>query len=146
MSAEHIYPLADKAAREVDPMILANALDHIAKSAAASRTSTRRLRWIERRALIALKGEDYSDTAFDLPKSAGPNTHEKLQRRMAYHIAIKHELLDRLRALEAVAAESLDQRPEFRLAVQAATESIMNAEQSLSSESLRLPEANGGEA
>ena len=34
---------------------LAQALDHIAKSAAKSRTSTRRLRWIEQRAIFALE-------------------------------------------------------------------------------------------
>lgn len=31
MSAEHCYQRADKAARTVDPMILASALDHIAR-------------------------------------------------------------------------------------------------------------------
>tara|TARA_R110000868_G_scaffold211349_4_gene461425 strand:- start:1110 stop:1448 length:339 start_codon:yes stop_codon:yes gene_type:complete len=89
-------------------MILANALDHIAKSAAASRTSTRRLRWIERRALIALKGQEYSDTSFDLPKSSGPNTLEKLQKRMAYHIAVKHDLLETLKGVRHLIADAAE--------------------------------------
>ena len=40
---------------------LLGALDHIAKTAALSRTSTRRLRWIEARARGALDGRPYSD-------------------------------------------------------------------------------------
>lgn len=96
MSAEHCYQRADKAARTVDPMILASALDHIARSAAKSRSQTRRIRWIEQRALIALRGQEYRDIDLDLPKSAGPDTAEKLQRRMAYHIAVKQELLEAL--------------------------------------------------
>lgn len=95
MPIEHAYPRADKAAREVDPMILAMALDHIAKSAARSRSQTRRLRWIERRALIALDGREYRDTDFDLPKSPGPATNERNAKRIAYLLSIMH----RIRAL-----------------------------------------------
>lgn len=97
----HEFPRAFEAATKVDPLILAKALDHIARTAARSRSQTRRLRWIEQRALIALRGEEYCDSDLDLPKSAGPDTHEKLQRRMAYHIAVKHEVTDALRALHA---------------------------------------------
>lgn len=92
----HEYPRAYKAATEVDPLILAQALDHIARTAARSRSQTRRTRWIEQRAVIALSGEDYRDIDVDLPKYAGPGTPEKLQRRMAYHIAIKHQLAEAL--------------------------------------------------
>ena len=88
-------------ARASDPpnLTFANALDHIAKVAAASRSQTRRIRWIEQRALTALRGEEYRDGDFDLPKSPGPDTQEKLQKRMAYHIAIKHELLKALKEM-----------------------------------------------
>lgn len=88
----HEYPRAYKAATEVDPLILAQALDHIARTAAKSRSQTRRTRWIEQRALVALRGDEYRDIDLDLPKSAGPDTPEKVQRRMAYHIALKYEL------------------------------------------------------
>jgi len=88
----HEYPRAYKAATEVDPLVLAQALDHIARTAARSRSQTRRTRWIEQRALIALSGEDYRDIDVDLPKNPGPGTPEKLHRRMTYHIAIKHQL------------------------------------------------------
>ena len=63
----HEYPRAFEAASKVDPLILAKALDHIARTAARSRTSTRRLRWIERRALTALRGDEYRDIDFGLP-------------------------------------------------------------------------------
>ena len=96
---EHAYPRAYKAACEVDPMVLAGALDHIAKTADKSRSQSRRIRWIKARAESALAGNDYADAGVDLPKSAGPTTPEKLQRRMAYHIAIKHELAEALREL-----------------------------------------------
>jgi hypothetical protein len=89
----HEFPRAYEAATTVDPLTLAQALDHIARSAAKSRSQTRRIRWIEQRALIALRGLKYRDIDLDLPKSAGPDTPEKLQRRMAYHIALRHELL-----------------------------------------------------
>lgn len=92
-------PSAFKAATEVDPLILANALDHIQKTAAKSRTSTRRLRWIEQRALFALRGDEYWVIDLDLPKDPGPNTQEKLKRRMDFHIAVKHAHADALRQL-----------------------------------------------
>jgi len=47
---------------------MTDALDHIARVARASRTQTRRLRWIEARARCALDGtEDWK--AIDLPRS-----------------------------------------------------------------------------
>jgi hypothetical protein len=95
----HEFPRAYEAATNVDPLILAQALDHIARTAAKSRSQTRRTRWIEQRALGALRGDEYRDIDVDLPKSAGPDTAEKLQRRMAWHIALKHEALEALREL-----------------------------------------------
>lgn len=92
------FPRAYEAATSVDPMVLAQALDHIARTAARSRSQTRRIRWIEQRALFALRGQEYRDIDLELPKYAGPNTNEKLQRRMAYHIAVKHQLLEALQA------------------------------------------------
>ena len=44
---------------------LKDALDHVMRTARASRTSTRRLRWIEHRCYQALKGEYVPQ---DLPK------------------------------------------------------------------------------
>ena len=112
---QHEHPLAFKAATEVDPMVLANALDHIRKTAAKSRTSTRRLRWIEQRALFALRGDEYRDIDVDLPKDAGPNTLEKLKRRMDFHIAVKHAHAEALRQLvdvcERLELERAAERP-----------------------------------
>lgn len=80
MSAEHIYERANTAAVQVDPLILASALDHIAKTAAKSRSQTRRIRWIEQRAVLALEGREYREIDVDLPKDAG-NTAEKMKRK-----------------------------------------------------------------
>lgn len=116
-------------------MILAQALDHIARTAARSRSQTRRLRWIERRALDALDGKEFSELDIELPKSAGPDTHEKLQRRMAYHIAVKHQLRDALQALHAnmLAQDLEDQhaRPteeEFQQCMRNAAAALANVE------------------
>lgn len=76
MSAAPIYPRSDKAARTVDPMVLAQALDHIAATAAKSRSQTRRIRWIEQRAVFALEGREYRDIDVDLPKDAGQHGRE----------------------------------------------------------------------
>lgn len=84
---------------------LLGALDHIAKTAALSRTSTRRLRWIEARARGALDGRPYSDLDIDLPKDGGPNTVEKLRKRIAY---LRHQRADMLEALDAFDAAMND--------------------------------------
>ena len=127
---EHAYPRAYEAACKVDPMILASALDHIAKTADRSRSQSRRTRWIKARAESALAGNDYADAGVDLPKSMGPNTGEKLARRMAYHIAIKHELADALR--DMLDADDHDEaKRKARAALANYTESV-------------TPEANGG--
>jgi hypothetical protein len=98
---QHAYPRAFEAATKVDPMILAAALDHIARTAAKSRSETRRLRWIEQRALCALRGDEYRDIDVDLPKSAGPDTREKLGRRLAAHAKALRQLLDACERMEA---------------------------------------------
>ena len=127
---EHENPRAFEAACKVDPIILANALDHIAKTADRSRSQSRRVRWIKARAESALAGNDYSDAGVDLPKSAGPNTSEKLQRRMAYHISIKHELAEALR--DMLDADDHDEaKNKARAALARYVESV-------------TPEANGG--
>lgn len=76
--------------------LMRGALDHIAKTARQSRSQTRRLRWIELRAERAVRGEPYEEQAVQLPKSAGPGTPEKLQRRIAQLAAEKAALLESL--------------------------------------------------
>lgn len=109
---EHERPIVHEAACHVDPMNMASALYHIARTAAASRSQTRRIRWIENRAMKALRGEDYRDIDVVLPKSAGPQTAEKLNRKIAYHIATKMELLEALeKATDALAGGLWDYGP-----------------------------------
>lgn len=127
---EHENPRAFEAACKVDPMILANALDHIARTADRSRSQSRRTRWIKARAESALAGNDYADAGVDLPKSMGPNTGEKMARRMAYHIAIKHQLAEAIRSLL-----DDDDRDEAK---RKARDSLAKYAESLT------PEANGG--
>lgn len=87
--------------------MMRGALDHIARTARNSRTSTRRLRWIERRAVLAIGGTPYSDEAVELPKSGGPNTAERLQKRLALVIWQRSELLTALEELLLVARREL---------------------------------------
>jgi hypothetical protein len=82
--------------------MMRGALDHIARTARRSRTSTRRLRWIEHRAEMAIKGERYDDEAFDLPKSAGPNTVANLERKIGLLLGQRMELLEALVARQQV--------------------------------------------
>lgn len=100
MNANHIYERASKAAGTVDPMILASALDHIAKTAAQSRTQTRRLRWIKIRAEFALEGREYRDIEVDLPKDGGPATAEKLKLALGKMKLERDELLAALSRLK----------------------------------------------
>lgn len=77
---------------------LRDALRHIACTCRASRTSTRRLRWIEQRAEWALAGRAYDDQAFDLPKDATHST-EKLAakiRRLREIVTTPHETKEAL--------------------------------------------------
>lgn len=97
----HVFERADKAARTVDPMMLAQALDHIAKTAARSKSQTRRIRWIEQRALMALDGREYSDADLDLPRNPGPDTVERLRFRVTKLKVNNAALLDALRRAES---------------------------------------------
>jgi hypothetical protein len=90
--------LLDLMGEALDAQHLRNALDHIAKTARNSRTSTRRLRWIEQRALFALEGKPYDKEAFDLPQTVDSAlkraTKENIalrQKRMARPLADWHE-------------------------------------------------------
>lgn len=74
-------------------MVMAHALDHIAATAAKSRSQTRRIRWIEQRALCALEGREYRDIDVELPKSTGPGTAEKLKAKADHYKRINAELL-----------------------------------------------------
>jgi hypothetical protein len=73
--------------------LVCGALDHIARTARASRSQTRRIRWIEARATGALRGEPYQREDFDLPVNAGPNTPEKLNKKLAVQRQINKELM-----------------------------------------------------
>ncbi|WP_213956293.1 hypothetical protein [Variovorax sp. dw_954] len=79
--------LLDLVGEALDAQQLRNALDHIAKTARNSRTSTRRLRWIEQRALFALEGKPYDNTAFDLPQ----NVDTALKRATKENIALRQK-------------------------------------------------------
>lgn len=63
--------------------LLRQALDHISRAAANSASSTRRIRWIQRRADMALRGEAYTDSAFDLPK-VNPEAQDRLKRQLSH--------------------------------------------------------------
>ena len=58
---------------------LVDAVDHIMRVAKASRTQTRRLRWIAERARCALDGSD-DWREMDLPKKAELNLRERKMR------------------------------------------------------------------
>lgn len=88
----HTNERADRAARQVDPMLLANALEHIARTAARSRSSTRRIRWIEQRALLALEGRELVGNEIELPKSGGVATEERKARRISYLLSVMHRI------------------------------------------------------
>lgn len=62
--------------------LLRDALDHIVRSAAASTTSTRRLRWIEHRARTALSGQKTQTKAVDLPRKNYENEVARLRRQV----------------------------------------------------------------
>lgn len=86
--------------------LLRGALDHIARTARNSRSMTRRLRWIEQRANFALRGEVYSDEKINLPKSAGPDTPEKLQKKLCLVTAQRDELLAALQGMLNIVKDS----------------------------------------
>lgn len=74
--------LASAGGVEVEIDRLRDALEHIQKACVLSRTQSRRIRWIETRAHGALIGDDRLHRSIDLPKDGGPDTAEKLRRRM----------------------------------------------------------------
>ena len=104
MSVTHVHERADKAARTVDPLMLANALEHIAKTAQRSLSQTRRLRWIQTRAEFALNGREYQDMDVDLPRHVGADTPARLKRRMAHWRSVANKLLAAATTAEAVLA------------------------------------------
>lgn len=97
MSAD--FKRSDDAAANVSPKILADALDHIARTAANSRSLPRRIRWIQARAEGALAGDPNAADSLDLPKSAGPDTPERLQKRIEHLKRMNGELLAALQGL-----------------------------------------------
>ena len=67
---------------ENDTWEVRDALDHIMRVAKASRTQTRRLRWIAERARCALEGgEDWRE--MDLPRNVETDL-KRLRRRMTW--------------------------------------------------------------
>lgn len=74
---------------------LTEALDHIGRSCRASRTQTRRIRWIEARAIGALRGDYDLHRTLNLPKDGGPETAAKLK-------GLVQDLRSDLRAFQAV--------------------------------------------
>jgi len=77
------YTRANSAAYRVPALLLACALDHIAKTAAASHTQSRRTRWIQRRAELALEGREFDRADYQLPRDAGPNTADRMRVKVA---------------------------------------------------------------
>lgn len=73
---------------------LREALQHILKTVGQSRTQTRRLRWIGKRAELALAGRPYVASEHELPKD-GDSEHYKLLRQKA-------ALKDRVAVLEGL--------------------------------------------
>lgn len=76
---QDITPLYTHAAPS-ETRLLRSALHHIIKTVGQSRSSTRRLRWIQQRAFWALAGREYDNSQFDLPRSAG-QTAEKISQK-----------------------------------------------------------------
>lgn len=62
--------------------LLRAALEHIQKTAGQSRTQTRRLRWISKRAELALAGRPYVSSEHDLPVD-GDKERIRLRRKNA---------------------------------------------------------------
>lgn len=87
--------------------VLRNALEHIAATARRSRSQSRRLRWIELRALGALNGTDEWRTV-DLPKNG-----EGVRRRLVHEIAERDALIQALqKALAYWMPKVFDERSE----------------------------------
>lgn len=80
------------------------ALEHIQKTAGQSRTQTRRLRWIAKRAELALAGRPYVASEHELPPN-GDSEHFKLLRQKS----VLKERADMLEALLRGAETVIDQ-------------------------------------
>jgi hypothetical protein len=91
---------------EVTPQnveLMRSALDHIARTARRSRTSTRRLRWIENRAEGALAGEPYAQENFDAPHlDDKAKVHRRVQR-LSYKFAVMATAMEKIAALSFTA-------------------------------------------
>lgn len=79
-----------------ETLIFRNALEHIKKACQQSRSQTRRIRWIEQRADIALNGKEYNDKMVDLPRKSTPETMERLQKKYAYAMWKIHTMTNAL--------------------------------------------------
>lgn len=86
--------------------IMRNALDHIARTARKSRSSTRRLRWIEQRALLAMDGKVYREEDINLPKSVGPETNERLTKKLRAVTTQRDTLRAALQGMLAIVNDS----------------------------------------
>lgn len=83
----------------LDQDILTDALDHIARLAGGSRTSTKRLRWIEARARAALQNQVLESKAIEMPQLYGDTSLLNLRRRRAEAIDRADTLASALDAL-----------------------------------------------
>ncbi|VFR81010.1 hypothetical protein RAN3_2504 [plant metagenome] len=85
-----------------DVELLRDALDHIMRTARASRTQTRRTRFIEKRAKLALDGVPYSPRDFDLPKMTPVQTALDTAKRQNMALRFNYrEMLGALRDAES---------------------------------------------
>ena len=73
---------------------LEDALDHIAKTARNSRTSSKRIRWIEKRAEDAILGIPYKREEFELPKmnTLSASQYERLLQDREKELKIYKEM------------------------------------------------------
>ena len=73
---------------------LEDALDHIAKTARNSRTSSKRIRWIEKRAEDAILGIPYNREEFELPKmnTLSASQYERLLQDREKELKIYKEM------------------------------------------------------
>ena len=74
--------------------LLENALDHIAKTARNSRTNSKRIRWIEKRAEDAILGIPYNRDDFELPKmnTLSASQYERLLKDREKELAFYKEM------------------------------------------------------
>lgn len=97
------------------PELMVEALFHIAKTAAASRSSTRRVRWIQARAEGALRGQIYSDETLHIPRDAGLTT-EKIRRQNQWLKKVNRQLCEVLKMVQDSASGQLDESTDQAIA------------------------------